>query len=122
MAAQPKVIIIVDDDASTLMSLSRLLMAYGFVTETFASAEALLAKNGICTATCLVLDIQLGGISGIELSRRLLSSGSTCPIIFMTAIDDDLIRQEAIEGGCIAYLRKPFGPNLLLEAIEKAAA
>jgi FixJ family two-component response regulator len=122
MATQPKVVMVVDDDASILKSLARLLTAYGFVAQTFPSAEALLAKGGTCGATCLILDIHLGGISGIELNRRLTAAGSTCPIIFMTATDDDMTRQEALEVGCIAYLRKPFGPNLLLEAIEKAAA
>jgi FixJ family two-component response regulator len=119
---RPKVVMVVDDDASMLKSITRLLTAYGFVTQTFTSAEALLAGGGTCAATCLLLDIHLGGISGIELNRRLSAAGSTCPIIFMTAIDDEATRQEAIDAGCIAYLRKPFGANLLLDAIGKVAA
>jgi FixJ family two-component response regulator len=122
MATQPKVILVVDDDASMLKSVTRLLKVHGFVTQTFSSAEELLNRGGTSDATCLLLDIHLGGISGIELHRRLAAAGSRLPIIFMTAIDDESVRQEAIDAGCVAYLRKPFGVNLLLDAIGKAVA
>ena len=91
-------------------------------TRTFSSAEALLGSDAAPTATCMLLDIHLGGISGIELRRRLAAAGSKCPIIFMTAIDDDATRKEAMDAGCIAYLKKPFAPNLLLDALGKAVA
>ena len=70
----------------------------------------------------MLLDIHLGGISGIELQRRLAAAGSNCPVIFMTAIDDDATRNGAMEAGCIAYLKKPFAPQLLLDALGKAVA
>ena len=60
-------------------------------------------KTACSGATCLLLDIHLGGISGIELQRQLAASGSKCPVIFMTAIDDDATRQEALDAGCIAF-------------------
>jgi len=60
---------------------------------------------------CLLLDIHLGGISGIDLQRRLTSSGTDLPVIFMTAIDSQATRQEAFDAGCIAYLKKPFWQN-----------
>jgi FixJ family two-component response regulator len=63
-----------------------------------------------------------GGISGIELQRRLAASGSKWPVIFMTASDDEVTRNEAMDAGCIAYLRKPFAQDVLLNAISKAAA
>jgi FixJ family two-component response regulator len=69
-------------------------------------------------ATCLLLDIHLGGISGIELQRRLAASGSKCPVIFMTANDDEGTRDEAVDAGCIAYLRKPFARHALLNAVS----
>ena len=119
MATQPTVVIVVDDNPAFLKSVTRLLTVSGIATRTFSSAEALLDNDGACGATCLLLDIHLGGMSGIELQRRL--SGKY-PIIFMTAIDDDAIRKDAIEGGCVAYLRKPFSPHLLLDAIAKADA
>ena len=123
MATQPRVVLVVDDDASMLKSIARLLGAYGFAARTFASAEELLEKGVSCDVVCaLLLDINLGGMTGIELKRRLSAAGCTCPIIFMTAIDDEATRQEAVEAGCVAYLRKPFNARLLLDAIEKGAA
>jgi FixJ family two-component response regulator len=68
----------------------------------------------------LLLDIHLGGISGIELQRRLAASGSKRPVIFMTANDDQATRNKAMDTGCIAYLRKPFASRVLLDAIEKS--
>ena len=79
MTAQPLVVIVVDDDAGMLKSLARLLAHHGIDSRTFASAEALLGSGSEPTATCLLLDIHLGGISGIELQRRLAASGSKCP-------------------------------------------
>jgi len=70
----------------------------------------------------LLLDIHLGGISGIELQRRLAASGSKWPVIFMTANDDAGTRSQAMDAGCIAYLRKPFAQDVLLNAISEAAA
>jgi FixJ family two-component response regulator len=122
MAIPPTVVIVVDDNPGFLKSVIRLLTVHGFATRAFGSAEALLESDGARGATCLLLDIHLGGMSGIELQHRLAASGARYPIIFMTAIDDDAIRKEAIDGGCLAYLRKPFAPHLLLEAIAKAVA
>jgi FixJ family two-component response regulator len=120
MATQPTVVIVVDDDPGFLKSVVRLLSVHGFDVRTFKSAEALLDSAAARTATCLLLDIHLGGISGIELRRRLTASGAACPVIFMTAIDDDATRNAALAAGCVAYLKKPFAPHLLLDALEKA--
>ena len=122
MAAQPTIVIVVDDNSDFLKSVARLLTVHGFAVRTFISAEALLDNNGAQTAACLLLDIHLGGISGIELQRRLVASGSKCPVIFMTANDDSATRKAAADAGCIAYLKKPFAPEVLLDAIGKAAA
>ena len=112
----------VDDNAGLLKSVARLLAHHGIESRTFASAEALLESDSMQTATCLPLDIHLGGISGIELQRRLAAWGSKWPVIFMTANDDQGTRNEAMDARCIAYLRKPFGQHVLLNAISKAAA
>ena len=122
MIAQPTVVIVVDDHEGLLKSVARLLAHHGIESRTFASAEALLASECVQTATCLLLDIHLGGISGIELQRRLAASGTKRPVIFMTANDDEATRNEAIDAGCIAYLRKPFATDVLLNAISKAVA
>jgi FixJ family two-component response regulator len=79
-----------------------------------------LAHNGIESRTFAAPEAVLEGISGIELQRRLAASGSKCPVIFMTANDDEATRNEAVDAGCVAYLRKPFARHLLLDAIGKA--
>jgi FixJ family two-component response regulator len=122
MVKQSAVVIVVDDNCGFLKSVARLLSVHGFTARTFNSAEALLDDHEMQTVGCLLLDVHLGHISGIELQRRLAASGSEAPVIFMTALDDDATRKEAMDAGCIAYLRKPFAPELLLEAISKAPA
>ena len=102
-----------------LKGVRRLLSASGYDTEVFASAEAFLACAATSKASCLVVDIHLGEISGIELHRRLTASGFKLPVIFMTAVDNDATRKEATEVGCIAYLRKPFRAHLLIDAIRQ---
>ena len=119
---RPQVVAVVDDDPSMLKGLERLLSAHGFVTEVFTSAEAFLEGAAASAATCLVLDIHLGGISGIELRRKLAAAGSPLAVIFITAVDDKTIEQEALDAGCVAFLRKPFPARLLIEAIGKSAA
>lgn len=101
-----------------LQGLNRLLSAHGFRVLTYQSAESFFATVGRCEAECLVLDIHLGGMSGLDLKRRLTSSGRDLPVIFMTAIDDQATRQEAFDAGCIAYLTKPFLAKPLIEAIN----
>jgi FixJ family two-component response regulator len=117
---QERVVAIVEDDPSMLKGLQRLLAVHGFVTEVYASAEDFLERAAAGEASCIILDIHLGGISGIELRRRLLAAGSRLPVIFMTAVDSEMIQREAIEAGCIAYLRKPFPSRQLIDAIGKA--
>ena len=103
-----------------LKGVERLLEAYGFATRVFASAEAFLDLDAAGDVDCLLIDIHLGGMSGIELRHRLTASGCRLPVIFMTAFDDEATRMQAQRAGCIAFLHKPFGVNLLLGAIEKA--
>jgi FixJ family two-component response regulator len=117
----PKMIAVVDDDASMLKSIERLLGAYGFATKVFASAEAFLDLDAAADVDCLLIDIHLGGMSGIDLRRHLTASGCKLPVIFMTAFDDEATRMQAKSAGCIAFLHKPFVANLLLGAIEQAA-
>lgn len=115
-----RTIAVVDDNPSMLQGLSRLLSAHGFRVQTFASAESFLDGIAKCKADCLLLDIHLGGISGIELQQKLTSLGNDLPVIFMTAIDSDATRQEALDAGCVAYLKKPFLAKLLIDAIDSA--
>jgi FixJ family two-component response regulator len=120
MLRRQKTVAIVDDDPSMLGATRDLLDAHGFATRTFASAEEFLdaAADDI---DCLLLDIHLGGMSGIELRRELKISLAKLPVIFMTALDDERTRDEALKVDCVAYLRKPYSARQLIEAIEKAA-
>jgi FixJ family two-component response regulator len=111
-------IVVVEDDAGMKKAIERLLRAAGFQPLSFASAEELLQTEAAASAACLVLDIHLPGISGLELGR-LLTSGRARPIIFITAQEEALLRDEAQRLGC-AYFRKPFEGKALLEAIRRA--
>jgi FixJ family two-component response regulator len=122
MSMLHKLIAIVDDDPSMLRGVERLLTAHGFDTEVFSSAEAYLDRRAGREPACLVLDIQLGGMSGIELRRRLTALGCGIPVVFMTAFDDEATHKDAIDAGCIAYLHKPFLGHILIGALERAAA
>jgi len=115
-----KLVAIVDDELTMLKAMERLLKARGFATRVFASAEAFLEDDARNEVSCLVLDIHLGGMSGLDLQRRLKESGSQLPIIFVTALDNEAVHQQAMDVGCVAYLRKPVLARLLIGAIEKA--
>ena len=115
-----RTIAVVDDNPSTLQGLNRLLLAHGFRVRMFASAESFLDGIANSDVECLILDIHLGGMSGIELQRQLISAGLDLPVIFMTAVDDDATREAAFGAGCVAYLRKPFLAKLLIDAINSA--
>ena len=116
------VVAVVEDDAAMRKSIERLLHANNFETLAYASAEEFLYCPLAAGAGAggLVLDIHLPGISGIDLRRRLLASGSKLPVIFITARDDNATRAEALAAGCVAFLQKPFDPYRLTEALQRA--
>jgi FixJ family two-component response regulator len=103
-------------------SVERLLNAHGFATEGYSSAESFLDRDDAGEIGCVVLDIHLGGMSGIELQRRLEDIAPKLPVIFMTAVDDASLELEAMHAGCVAYLHKPFPAALLIGATIKALA
>ncbi len=111
---------VVDDDEHLCRSLGRLLRAGGIQPITYASAEAFLADTKHPQFDCLLLDIQLDGMSGIELARRLTAEGCHPPIIFITAHDNPDIRAEAEAAGCTAYFRKSDSGAEVLDAIRRA--
>jgi FixJ family two-component response regulator len=115
-----KVVAVVDNDPSVLKALERLLTAHGFVVESYISGEAFLQRGAQEQLACLVLDIHLDGISGIQLQRHLAASGSALPVIFLTALDSLDTRQDAMDAGCAAFLRKPIAASSLIEAIGNA--
>jgi len=115
-----EVIGVVDDDASILRAVQRLLGSLGFTVKTFGSGEELLACESLARIDCLVLDVHLGGVSGFELQERLSAGPVSIPIIFITAHDDPPTRERARRAGAVAYLRKPFDAQALIAAIDKA--
>jgi FixJ family two-component response regulator len=117
-----KSVFVVDDDASMLMSMNRLLQQRGFNARMFKSAGALLGLGTFEEASCIVLDINLEDESGIDLHRRLVDQGIKIPTIFVTGNDSHAARVAAIETGCIAYLAKPFSAKSFIESVEKACA
>jgi FixJ family two-component response regulator len=110
---------VVDDDESVCRSFSRLLRAAGLQAITYDSAESFLADKKQPQFGCLVLDIQLGGISGIELAERLAGVHQHMPIIFITAHDDPKARGAAEALGCAAYFRKTDSGKEVLEVIRR---
>jgi FixJ family two-component response regulator len=112
---------VVDDDENICRSFARLLRAAGLQAVTYDSAESFLADKKHPEFGCLVLDIQLGGISGIELAQQLTATGQRTPIIFVTAHDEPQARRAAEALGCAAYFRKTDSGKDVLEAIRKAA-
>jgi FixJ family two-component response regulator len=116
-----RLVYVVDDDPSILGAVERLLRIRGFDTLVFNSVESFLESADLCRATCLVLDIHLNEMSGIELRRQLTHSGIEVPVVFMTANDSDATRKAAMEAGCVAYLPKPFPTKLLMDAIDAAS-
>jgi FixJ family two-component response regulator len=117
----PIYVAVVDDDENLCRSLGRLLRATGINPVTYPSAEAFLADTRHPQFDCLVLDIQLGGMSGIELAQELVAKGSHTPFIYITAFDDPEVRATAEAGGCSGYFRKTDPGTELLEAIRKVA-
>jgi FixJ family two-component response regulator len=111
---------VVDDDASILRALRRLLGAAGFAVKTFASGEELLVSDDLRTIDCLVLDIHLAGWSGFEVQERLARSHCSFPIVFITAHDDAATRERAQRTTRSQYLRKPFDEQALIQAINIA--
>ena len=120
MAKRQNTIAIVDDDPSMLRATKDLLEAQGFSTREFSSAEEFLIRGVAAQVDCLLLDIHLGGMSGFELRNQLKISGSTLPVIFITALDDEDTRAQAQKAGCVAFLRKPYSARQLMDAIRKA--
>ena len=120
MPDQQQSIVIVEDDAGMSKAIQRLLRAAGFQSVSFASAEDLLQTMAADAAACLVLDIHLPGLSGLELARLLIGSGRAKPIIFITGQDEPSLRDEALRLGCIDCFRKPFEGSALLKAIRAA--
>jgi FixJ family two-component response regulator len=114
----PPIVVVVEDDLPTLRALGRVLRAGGFEPAPYSSAEDFLASPPTRLPLCLVLDVRLGGMSGLDLQRRLRALGSRLPIIIVSAADDPRIRDEAVAMGCAGYLHKESASEALLEMLR----
>jgi FixJ family two-component response regulator len=115
------VVTAVDDDARVRASIQSVLESAGYEAVVFASAEAFLESGVLRQATCLLADVRLPGMDGLELQRRIRRARPQLPIIFITAHDDEHIRQQALQDGAVDFLVKPFDAAQLLNSIEAVA-
>ena len=119
---KPKLVVVVDDDAAMLRSIARLLRQLGYASLLFSSAEAFENHGDFGGAVCVLLDINLGNASGIEVRLRLKASGNSVPVIYMTGNDTPAVREAAYQSECLAYLTKPFSAGSLIDPLKKASA
>ena len=115
-----RLISVVDDDDSVRESLSGLIRSVGFGVSVFSSAEEFLHSDRLADTECLILDVRMPGMNGLELQRYLAASHHAIPVIFITAHGDEESRVRALNGGAVEYLLKPFSEEALLRAIDTA--
>lgn len=117
--AEPTVFV-VDDDTSVRKALERLFKSVGLIAETFGSAEEFLARGTQSAAGCLVLDVRMSGLSGLELQEELEAIGGDMPIVFITGHGNVPMSVKAMKGGAIDFIEKPFDDQVLLDAVHRA--
>src|ERR1700760_2516281 len=120
--ARPSTIFIIDDDASIRASIQRMLKSVGLYSESFASANEFLSSGAAVRPGCLVLDVRLPGLNGLDFQRKLAEAGIEIPIIFITAHGDIPMSVKAIKSGAVEFLTKPFRDQDLPDAIDQALA
>ena len=117
----PSLITVVDDDASIRESMSSLLRSVGHAVNEFGSAEELVASAALAKTDCVITDVRMPGMSGLELQRQLALSHPQLPVILMTAhASDEDVRLRALKDGALAYLSKPLDEETILKAVETA--
>lgn len=115
-----RMIAVVDDDESVRSATVDLLLSLGFACEAFESAEAYLKSDAGNRMSCLILDVRMPGLGGLELQQLLTDQGRPVPIIFITSFPSGRVRRQAIKGGAICYLPKPYSDDELLRCIRLA--
>ena len=120
--AESPLVVIVDDDQSLRNATRDLLKAAGFSTATFEDAESFLGSASRASAACLVADMRMPGMTGLELYQALVASGDRIPTVIITAHPEELTQSRARDAGITCYLSKPFAPDDLLECVGEALA
>jgi len=118
--SNPPVISVVDDHASVRVGTENLLNSLGYTVHTFASAEEFLRSAHFSDTSCVITDVQLPAMSGVQLQALLLAQGHHVPIIFITAFSDDAVRARALQAGAICFLTKPLDRLTLIKCLETA--
>jgi FixJ family two-component response regulator len=113
-------IVIVDDDESVREATKFLVMSLGHPVLTFASAEEYLGSDQVLATACLISDLKMPGMSGVELQKRLIAEGHRIPTIFVTAFFDEEVRSHALRAGALGFLSKPFEDQSLIECLDRA--
>ena len=116
------IVSIVDDDPSVRIAMEGLVRSAGFIALVFDSAEQFLRSPRVNESACLITDVQMPGMSGLDLQHRLITQGSRIPTIFITAFPDQEIRRRALAAGAIAFLEKPFDGGTIVELLRDALA
>ena len=120
MNATKPTIAVVDDDEAVRAALANLLASLDLGVVAFASAEEFLASPACQAAACLITDVQMPGMSGLDLQRHLHACGNGMPVILITAFPGDHVRRQAEDEGAVGFLAKPFDGRLMIECIERA--
>ena len=115
-------ICIIDDDPWARSGLEELVLALGFPARTFASAEQFVESDAVADTACVITDVQMPGLSGLELQSLLRGDGRKTPVIFVTAYPNDACRARAFAGGAVGFLNKPFDDRLLIDCLHRAMA
>jgi FixJ family two-component response regulator len=118
--SEEPLVCVVDDDSLIRNSTQRLIHSLGFNVKAFASAEEFGSAGCLEETACLILDVRMSGMSGIELQRQLTSRHHQIPVIFITAYEDEAVKAQAIGQGAVAFLIKPFSEEELLDALHSA--
>jgi FixJ family two-component response regulator len=113
---------VVDDDASVRAAISNLLRSHGYAVHTFASAEEFLQSIHLKDTSCVIADVQMPAMSGVDLLILLRTQGYRAPFIFITAFPDDSVRDRALKAGAIGFLAKPFAGPTLIKHLDTALA
>jgi FixJ family two-component response regulator len=117
---QPVVISIVDDDEEVREATKGLVRSLGYTAATFGSAEEFLNSERRYDTSCIIADVQMPGLSGVEMQRRLIAEGHPLPMIFVTAFPEDQVRASAMEAGAVGFLSKPCSEEHLIGCLDSA--
>jgi FixJ family two-component response regulator len=121
MGTKRKVVAVLDDSLRVLGAMGRLLSAFGYDTELYASADEFVAAAMTTEAICLIVDIEFGSSCGIEFAQQMARAGVKVPVIFMTGEYNESVQRRAMQSGCVALLPKPFSASLLIQALVTAS-